>query len=209
MGGGRSRKRFGCLPVSKGLRNTVDQAAAPDLGVQHFCLMENRLASLGGEPAQRGNDDEPFWRRLGLGEMSSEQWESLCDGCGRCCLNKLEDEESGQIAWTSIACRLLDEDSCRCTDYANRSAEVPDCVRLTPETVRRLTWLPPTCAYRLIDEGRDLYWWHPLVSGDPETVELAGISVRGRTIGEVHVPLARWEEFIVDWPLDNPTETTT
>ncbi len=154
-----------------------------------------------------GAEQDPFWRRLTLDEMSSEQWESLCDGCARCCLNKLEDEDSGEIAWTSIACQLLDEDSCRCSDYENRSDHVPDCIRLTPKAVRELSWLPPTCAYRLIDEGRDLYWWHPLVSGDPETVELAGISVRGRTIGEAHVPLVRWEEFIVGWPLENPSET--
>lgn len=172
--------------------------------------MEKTLASgasgTNGSPTERG---EPFWRRLTLDEMTAGQWESLCDGCGRCCLNKLEDEDTGEIAWTSIACRLLDEDSCRCSDYANRSTQVPDCVRLTPVEVRSLRWLPPTCAYRLIDEGRDLYWWHPLVSGDPATVELAGVSVRGRTIGEEDVPLSRWEEFIVDWATEYPSETSS
>ena len=110
--------------------------------------------------------------------MKSE-WESLCDGCGRCCLNKLIDEDTNRTVFTDVGCRLLDGDTCRCTDYAHRQAKVKDCVRLTPRNVRRLTWLPPTCGYRLVAEGRDLYWWHPLVSGDPDTVHEAGISVRG------------------------------
>ncbi len=159
--------------------------------------------------AVQGNDAEPFWKRLSLEEMSPAQWESLCDGCGRCCLNKLEDEDTGEIEWTLIACRLLDEESCRCTDYAHRSDLVPDCLRLTPEKVRTLPWLPASCAYRLIAEGSDLYWWHPLVSGDRETVHLAGISVRGRTLREQDVPLARWDEFIVDWPMNDPNRTDT
>lgn len=148
-----------------------------------------------------GPEETPFWRRLTLDEMSTGQWESLCDGCARCCLNKLEDEETGDIAWTSIRCRLLDDSTCRCSDYANRSRHVPDCIQLTPHTVRTLSWLPPTCAYRLVAEGHDLYWWHPLVSGDPETVHHAGISVRGRTVGERSVSFVDWEDFIVDWPL--------
>ncbi|MHA1560358.1 MAG: YcgN family cysteine cluster protein [Alphaproteobacteria bacterium] len=151
-----------------------------------------------------GAGDEPFWRRLALEEMSSEQWESLCDGCGRCCLNKLEDEDTGEISWTTIRCRLLDETVCRCIDYDNRSAMVPDCVRLTPQNVRTLSWLPPSCAYRRLAEGNDLCWWHPLVSGEVETVHLAGISVRGRTECEQNVPLSKWEEFIVDWPTVPP-----
>ena len=146
----------------------------------------------------------PFWRRLSLEEMSQEQWESLCDGCARCCLNKLEDEDTGEIAWTSVACRLLDNDTCRCSNYANRSRIVPDCIQLDPEKVATLSWLPVSCAYRLVHEGRDLYWWHPLVSGDPETVHLAGISVRDRTISEAGVPLAALEDFIVDWPNEIP-----
>lgn len=153
------------------------------------------------------NEKDPFWRRLTLDEMSDEQWESLCDGCGRCCLNKLEDEDTGEIAWTSIACRLFDDATCRCSDYADRSTKVPECIRLTPETVRALRWLPPTCAYRLVDEGRDLYWWHPLVSGDAQTVIDAGISVYHRTLREDDVPIERWEEFIVDWPTEDYTES--
>ena len=124
--------------------------------------------------------DEPFWKNRSLFELTSEEWESLCDGCGKCCLSKLEEEDTGEIYWTSVACRLLDCESCRCSDYANRQARVSDCISLTPETVGTLAWLPSTCAYRLIYEGRDLFWWHPLVSGDPETVHEAGISMRGR-----------------------------
>ncbi len=132
--------------------------------------------------------------------MTAREWESLCDGCGRCCLNKLEDWDTGEIHWTEIACRLLDDETCRCTDYANRRTKVPDCLKLTPTLVERLSWLPPTCAYRLIDEGRDLYWWHPLVSGDPDTVHYAGISVRGRTISEEGLTIDDYEDHLVDWP---------
>ncbi len=142
----------------------------------------------------------PFWRIKSLDEMSDGEWESLCDGCARCCLNKLEDEDTGEIAWTDIGCTLLDGETCRCRDYTQRSQTVPDCIRLTAHEVRTLSWLPPTCAYRLVEEGHDLYWWHPLVSGDPETVHQAGISVRGKTISEDDIPLERWEERIVAWP---------
>jgi len=147
----------------------------------------------------------PFWRRLTLEEMSAAQWESLCDGCGRCCLNKLEDEDTGEIEWTAISCRLLDEATCRCSDYARRSEEVPTCIQLTPDKVRLIAWLPPTCAYRLVAEGRDLYWWHPLVSGDPDTVHAAGISVRGRIVNESDLPFEEWERFLVTWPFEDPS----
>src|SRR5687767_7232457 len=145
-------------------------------------------------------DDEPFWRVKSLDEMDSVEWESLCDGCARCCLNKLEDSETGEIAWTDIACKLLDGETCRCRDYASRQSHVPDCIPLDPEAVRSLAWLPPTCAYRLVAEGRDLYWWHPLVSGDPDTVHQAGISVRGRTVSEEAWPVETFDERIVRWP---------
>jgi uncharacterized cysteine cluster protein YcgN (CxxCxxCC family) len=145
-------------------------------------------------------DDVPFWRRKTLDEMSDAEWESLCDGCGRCCLNKLEDIDTGAIEWTDVACRLLDGETCRCRNYPKRQKLVPDCVQLTPESVRTLSWLPPSCAYRLLAEGRDLYWWHPLVSGDQESVRAAGVSVSGRTVSEKDYPIDRLEERIVDWP---------
>ncbi|MDI6837993.1 MAG: YcgN family cysteine cluster protein [Rhizobiaceae bacterium] len=146
-------------------------------------------------------NDIPYWKRKTLAEMTAEEWEGLCDGCGICCLNKLEDWDTGEVAFTSVACRLLDAHSCRCKDYENRQATVPDCIRLTLDEVETISWLPPTCAYRLISEGEDLYWWHYLVSGDRETVHQAGISVRGRTVSEEVVPVEDFEDYVVDWPL--------
>src|SRR4051794_37791368 len=116
--------------------------------------------------------------------MTRAEWESLCDGCGRCCLHKLRDDETERLAFTEVACRMLDTESCRCKDYPNRRRHVPDCVKLTPAKVAQVDWLPPSCAYRLVAEGRDLFWWHPLISGDPETVHRAGVSVRGRAVDE-------------------------
>jgi uncharacterized cysteine cluster protein YcgN (CxxCxxCC family) len=112
--------------------------------------------------------------------------------------------ETGEIAWTNVACRLLDGETCRCKDYPNRQAKVPDCIALTPEVVPGLKWLPPTCGYRLVAEGRDLYWWHPLVSGDPDTVHEAGISVSGRTIPEKDIGADELEDYIVAWPGQKP-----
>ena len=142
--------------------------------------------------------DAPFWKTKTLAEMSRAEWESLCDGCGRCCLHKLRHEDTEALSWTNVACRLLDLDTCQCSDYPRRRRKVPDCVQLTPESVDEIDWLPPSCAYRRLDEGRDLAWWHPLVSGDPNTVHEAGISVRGRAISERQAgPL---EHHLVDWP---------
>ena len=143
---------------------------------------------------------EPYWRKKSLEEMSRREWEALCDGCGRCCLNKLEDEDTGEIGWTDVACTLLDHGTCRCKDYQRRTKKVADCVPLTPEAVRTLTWLPSSCAYRRLAEGRELAWWHPLVSGDPNTVHAAGISVRGRVVSEDDVPVEDYEDRLVDWP---------
>ena len=149
----------------------------------------------------QATDKAPFWRRKTLSQMTRAEWESLCDGCGRCCLNKLIDADSNATVFTSVGCRLLDAKACRCTDYGHRLAKVKDCVRLTPRNVKRLSWLPPTCAYRLVAEGRDLAWWHPLVSGSKETVHAAGVSVRGRVAAsEADVPDEKLEEYVVSWP---------
>jgi uncharacterized protein len=151
-------------------------------------------------------DDMPFWRRKTLAQMTRAEWESLCDGCGRCCLNKLEEEDTGRVYYTDVGCRLLDGTTCRCKDYARRSEQVEDCVVLTPGNVTDLKWLPPTCAYRLLAHGGDLYWWHPLVSGDPGSVHAAGISVRGRVgISEDDLGDQDYEDRIVAWPTRMPT----
>ena len=144
------------------------------------------------------NSSLPFWRTKKLEEMSDTEWESLCDGCGKCCLHKLQDADTDEVFPTNVACRLLDLGTCRCKDYAKRKVKVPDCVQLSPETAGSLEWLPPTCAYRLIANGEDLPHWHALVSGDAETVHKAGISIRGRAISELRAgPL---NAHLVDWP---------
>ncbi|MFL5296128.1 MAG: YcgN family cysteine cluster protein [Phenylobacterium sp.] len=127
---------------------------------------------------------EPFWRRKTLRQMTAQEWESLCDGCGLCCLVRFEDEAAGDVVPTRVHCKLFDAQACACTDYANRKEQVPDCVKLTPGNIDKLPWMPKSCAYRRLHEGRDLAWWHPLVSGDPESVHRAGVSVRGQTISE-------------------------
>ncbi len=127
---------------------------------------------------------EPFWRRKRLDEMTAAEWESLCDGCGLCCLVRFEDEESGEIIPTRVHCKLFDPMRCSCTDYANRKRHVPDCIKLTPHNIEALEWMPKSCAYRRLYEGRDLAEWHPLITGDPESVHRAGVSVRGQTVNE-------------------------
>lgn len=139
----------------------------------------------------------PFWKRKSLYEMTDAEWESLCDGCGRCCLHKLENEDTGDIAVTDVACTLLDLNTCRCSDYENRQKTVPDCIRLTARTVGLYDWLPKTCAYRILDKGGDLPDWHPLVSGNPDSVHDAGISIRDEAVSENEVD--DLEEHVVDW----------
>ena len=142
-----------------------------------------------------------FWREKSLFEMTQEEWESLCDGCARCCLHKLEDEDTSEVHYTAVVCRFLEmgEQTCRCTEYERRTELVPDCVQLTPVGALDYKWLPTTCAYRMVAEGRDLAWWHPLKSGRVESVMEAGISVRGRCVSEQHVHPDSYEEQIITW----------
>lgn len=141
--------------------------------------------------------DAPYWKTTPLDRMTRAEWEGLCDGCGLCCLHKVEDVDNGAIGMTDVACGYLDLGSCRCTDYANRKRNVPDCVQLKPEKVLSLRWLPSTCAYRLVALSQDLPAWHYLVSGDPDSVHTAGISARGRAVSEDEVDDI--EEHVVAW----------
>ena len=145
-------------------------------------------------------DAPPFWKTTRLEDMTQAQWESLCDGCAKCCLVKLEDEESGDVAFTDVVCDLLDQGTCRCTQYDRRTELVPDCVKLTPDNLARLPWMPPSCAYRLLYEGKELSDWHPLVSGRAESVVEAGMSVRGRAMRACDFD-GDLEDRVVDWPL--------
>jgi uncharacterized protein len=140
----------------------------------------------------------PFWQRKALHEMSASEWESLCDGCGRCCLIKLEDEDTGDIHLTNLSCRLLDVKSCRCRDYPNRQSKMPDCVTIDAESVGKLGWLPNSCAYRRLAEGRGLAWWHPLVSGTADTVQEAGFSVLDWVRSEAGVKETAFHHYIID-----------
>jgi uncharacterized cysteine cluster protein YcgN (CxxCxxCC family) len=144
-------------------------------------------------------DTPGFWNTKNLADMTGAEWEALCDGCGRCCLNKLEDEESGMMFYTSVACHLLDTRSCRCRKYPARESLVPDCLTLRPDMLAQIVWLPASCAYRRLAEGRPLEWWHPLVSGDPDTVHQAGISVRGRAISETGIRPDQMEDYLISW----------
>ncbi|WP_290538996.1 YcgN family cysteine cluster protein [Alcanivorax sp.] len=141
---------------------------------------------------------ERFWE-LPLGELSKPEWEALCDGCGRCCLVKLQDEDSGELAFTNLACRYLDSQKCQCRVYDNRFRKVPDCIQVTEAVARNTAWLPSSCAYRLRAHGQPLPDWHPLISGDAGTVRQAGISVAGRVVSEQLVHEDDWEEHIIHW----------
>ena len=140
-----------------------------------------------------------FWIAKTLQEMTSAEFESLCDGCGKCCLHKLEDDENGDVYYTKVACRFLDHTTCRCQTYSTRQQEVSECVVLTPASVKDTYWLPDTCAYRLIDEGFSLPDWHPLVSGDPDSMHKAGMSVAGKVIHENSVDPDDMEDYVVRW----------
>jgi uncharacterized cysteine cluster protein YcgN (CxxCxxCC family) len=140
-----------------------------------------------------------FWNTKRLDEMSPAEWESLCDGCGRCCLHKLEDIDTGLVFYTNVACHLLERQSCQCKDYENRRERVRDCLVITVADTQRHNWLPRSCAYRILAEGRSLDWWHPLVSGTPDSVLKAGISVAGRTVSEESIPADDLEDYIINW----------
>ena len=141
---------------------------------------------------------EKFWE-LPLNRLRPDEWEALCDGCGKCCLNKIEYEDTGELLFTRVACRLLDGESCRCASYENRHQLVPECIVLTPAMLSEISWwLPATCAYRLRAEGKPLHDWHYLISGDHESVHRAGISVRGWTVSELQVDEDDWEDHIIE-----------
>lgn len=144
------------------------------------------------------NDDTPFWRTKRLEEMSHDEWEALCDGCARCCLVKLEFEDTGELALTMAACRQLDLESCRCDCYDDREGRVEDCLVLTPETLGAINWLPSSCAYRVIARGEELPSWHPLITGDPSLVHSAGISIRGRALSESQISIDDLEDYILE-----------
>ncbi len=151
------------------------------------------------DPIEREGLRDRFWERVPLSQMTSKEWEALCDGCGRCCLNKLEDEETGEVAFTRVACRLLDDQTCRCGQYDIRKTLVPECVVLTPESLPKVAYfMPATCAYRLLHESKSLYPWHPLISGDPDSVHDTGISVKGWTVPEFEIPEEEWEDYLIE-----------
>ena len=153
------------------------------------------------DPIRRTGFASRFWERKQMSELTQPEWEALCDGCGKCCLNKLEDEDTGEIALTRVACRLLDDSTCRCGQYDIRHQFVPECIVLRPDNIEdHLYWMPQTCAYRLIHEGRPLYDWHPLISGRADSVHHAGVSVRGITVPEFEIAEEDWEDHLIEEP---------
>lgn len=153
------------------------------------------------DPIRRHGLKPRYWERKPLAKMSQAEWEALCDGCGKCCLNKLEDEDTGAVALTRVACRLLDDETCRCAHYETRHQFVPNCIVLRPDNLdTHAYWMPQTCAYRLLWQGDPLPEWHPLISGDPLTVQRAGVSVHRMTLSEFDVPEDEWEDHIIEEP---------
>ncbi|WP_299043390.1 YcgN family cysteine cluster protein [uncultured Tateyamaria sp.] len=153
------------------------------------------------DPIDRAGLPPRFWENKPIHQLTRKEWEALCDGCGKCCLNKLEDEDSGEVALTRVACRLLDDDTCRCAHYDTRHQFVPDCIVLKPSNIEEhLYWIPQTCAYRLVYERKPLFDWHPLISGTAETVHDAGLSMRGQTVSEFDVADEDWEDHIIEEP---------
>lgn len=142
---------------------------------------------------------KPFWEVVPPAALSAAQWEALCDRCGRCCLEKLTNRRNGKVYYTSIACTMLDRATCQCRDYRHRRRKVPQCIQLTPANLPSCRWLPRTCAYRLLSEGKNLPLWHPLISGNPDSVHDAGISIRGHVLHAMPPQAEDLEPYIVDW----------
>jgi uncharacterized cysteine cluster protein YcgN (CxxCxxCC family) len=140
-----------------------------------------------------------FWKSKSFSEMTSTEWESLCDGCAKCCLVKLQDEETDEVAYTNVACRFLNTKTCQCKEYEKRIELVPLCTKLTPERVDEFFWLPETCAYRLVAEGKDLPKWHHLISGSKSTIHAQGVSMKNKTFSEANVHEDHLEEYIIHW----------
>ncbi|MCA0963758.1 YcgN family cysteine cluster protein [Salipiger bermudensis] len=154
------------------------------------------------DPIDRSGLAPRFWETKALKDLSPREWEALCDGCGKCCLNKLEDEETGEVALTDVACRLFDDGTCRCAQYPIRHQFVPECIVLKPSNIdEHAYWMPQTCAYRLLWAGEPLFDWHPLISGDPETVHQAGVSMRDSTVPEFEIDEDDWEDHIIEEPV--------
>lgn len=153
------------------------------------------------DPIDRAGLAPRFWETKPLKSLSPKEWEALCDGCGKCCLNKLEDEDTGQVELTCVACRLFDDTTCRCAQYEIRHQFVPECIVMTPENIdQHAYWMPRTCAYRLLWQGKPLHDWHPLISGTPESVHAAGVSMKGRTVPEFEIDEDDWEDHIIEEP---------
>ena len=151
------------------------------------------------DPIDRKGLPTKFWEKKSLTQMSAVEWEALCDGCGRCCLNKIEDEDNGNVYLTRVACRLFDDSTCRCVQYENRRQFVPECISITPKSIKdRAYWLPKTCAYLLLWQKKTLYDWHPLISGSAKSVHDAGISIKEKTVPEFEVHEDDWENHIME-----------
>lgn len=151
------------------------------------------------DPIDRTGLKDRYWETVPLKKLNQREWEALCDGCGRCCLNKLEDADTGEVALTRVACRLFDNETCRCGQYDIRKSLVPECITLTPESIEKHAyWLPDTCAYKRLWRGQSLPNWHPLLSGTARSVVDAGASVRGWTVPEFEVAEEDWEDYIVE-----------
>ncbi|WP_135504450.1 YcgN family cysteine cluster protein [Roseovarius aestuariivivens] len=153
------------------------------------------------DPIDRTGLAPRFWETKPLSRMTRKEWEALCDGCGKCCLNKLEDEDSGEVALTRVACRLFDDTTCRCAQYETRHRYVPECITLTVKNIEKnLYWLPETCAYKLLWNGQPLYDWHPLISGTAQSVHDAGVSMQYRTLSEADMSEDDWEDHVIEEP---------